>query len=425
MYLTGLLTYRRLMRNLKRPLGDLRREQWNAFRDLVRFAWENVPFYRRYYEQAGFHPDDLRSPEDIRRVPPAQKALFQKTDPHECIASGYHLEGLVRKRTSGSTGSPLNVYYTPEDRIYRTILHLRILFFNGMGLRDRMAHISDSREVPNYRYGFQKLGFLPKEFVYAADSAAQQLENLRRVNPAVIYSYASSMVLLASEVMHTGECPIHPKLIFTTGELLNSADRELINEAFSVRLRDIYGIVEMGDVAWQCPSLRGYHLNVDSFLAEVLKDGKPVLPGDEGYLTITNLHSRAMPIIRYEVGDVIAAPRDEPCSCGCTFPRIDVLQGRADDWLYTPEGKRISPLIFVVASIPGVLQYRMIQKAYDRLTVEILPGPGYSEETLKKTAEHVIEVMGPGVKVEVVEVKEIPRQSGKMRRVISEIDDAE
>jgi phenylacetate-CoA ligase len=425
MYLTGLLTYRRLMRNLKRPPADLKKEQWDAFRDLVRFAYENVPFYRWHYDRAGFHPRDLKSPEDIHRVPPTRKALFQQTDPQECIATGYRLDRLVRKRTSGSTGSPLNVYYTPGDRIYRTILHLRILFFNGMSLRDRMAHISDSRDVPDYRYGFQKLGFLPKEFVYAADSAAQQLENLRKIDPAVVYSYASSMVLLASEIMHTGDGPIRPKLIFTTGELLNPADRKLINDAFSVQLRDIYGIVEMGDVAWQCPALQGYHLNVDAFLAEVLKNGNPVFPGEEGYLTITNLHSRAMPIIRYEVGDVIAAPNEEPCSCGCTFPRIDVLQGRADDWLYTPDGKRISPLIFVVASIPGVLQYRMIQKTYDRLIVEILPGPGYSDETLKKTAEHVIEVMGPGVNVEVVEVDEIPRQSGKMRRVISEIDIAE
>lgn len=412
------------MRNLKRPLKALQEDQWNAFRDLVTHAYHSVPFYRRYYDLMGFHPRALTSPDDISRVPPTRKALFQETVREDCIAAGYSLSALVRKRTSGSTGSPLNVYYTRQDRIYRTILHLRILFFNGMRLRDRMGHISDSRDVPDYRYGFQKLGFLPKEFVYAADPAAEQLEHLRKINPAVIYSYASSMVLLASEIKHTGDCPVHPKLIFTTGELLNPFDRELINEAFSVQLRDIYGIVEMGDVAWQCPALEGYHLNVDSFLAEVLKDGKSVSAGEEGRLTITNLHSRAMPIIRYEVGDVVAAPRDEPCSCGCTFPRIDVLQGRADDWLYTLDGKRISPLIFVVASIPGVRQYRMIQKAYDRLIVEILPGVDYSDRTLQETEKHVIEVMGPGVHVQVVKVDKIPRQSGKMRRVISEIDTA-
>jgi len=77
------------------------------------------------------------------------------------------------------------------------------------------------------------------------------------------------MVLLSSEVEKRGHSPVKPRLVFTTGELLNPDDRELINRAFSVRLRDILGIVEMGDVAWQCPQVQGYHLSIDSLLAEV------------------------------------------------------------------------------------------------------------------------------------------------------------
>ena len=422
MYLTGIKTYFRLQRNLGRSLGELKAEQWKNFCELVNFAYTNVPFYRNLYDQAGFAPSDLKSPDDLGRVPKTRKALYQQADPESFIARGYDIEKLLRRRTSGSSGSPLNVYYTPADRIYRTILHLRILFYNGMRFRDRMAHISDSRNVPNYRYGFQKLGFLPKEFIYAADPAAEQLDQLGKINPAVIYSYASSMVLLSSEVEKRGHSPVKPRLVFTTGELLNPDDRELINRAFSVRLRDILGIVEMGDVAWQCPQVQGYHLSIDSFLAEVESDGKEAEPGQAGRLVLTNLHSRAMPFIRYEVGDVVTAPREEPCPCGCAFPRIDVLQGRADDWLYSADGKRVSPLIFVIASIPGVQQYRMIQKAYEHIIVEILPGVGFNQETLKNVEKHVHEVMGPGMRIDVKQVELIPQQSGKMRRVISEIE---
>jgi phenylacetate-CoA ligase len=233
------------------------------------------------------------------------------------------------------------------------------------------------------------------------------------------------MVLLSSEIEKLGKCPFHPKIVFTTGELLNPDDRELINQAFCVKLRDIYGVVEMGDVAWECPALNGYHLNIDSFYAEVFVGDRLAEPGEAGQLVMTNLHSHAMPFIRYEVGDIVTAPQYETCSCGCTFPRLGVLQGRADDWLYTPDKKRVSPLIFVIASIPGVQQYRMIQKDYAHLRVEILPGPGFGDETLRKSADHVIEVMGPGMEVEVVEVSEIPQQAGKMRRVISQIDRSE
>jgi phenylacetate-CoA ligase len=423
MYWTGLKYFFILRRNLRLPAEVLQQRSWESFRDMVRFAWDNVPLYRRHYEAAGFSPDQLRQPEDVAKVPTTRKALFQPAELQDCIARGYDPNVLVKKRTSGSSGSPLNIYYTPEDRLYRTLMHLRILFKNGMKIRDHMAHISDSRHATDERYGFQKLGFLPKDFIYAADSAGKQLEDLSRVNPDVIYSYSSSMALLAAEVETQGECPIHPRLIFTTGELLRAEDRDSINRAFDVTLRDIYGVVEMGDIAWQCPAGEGYHLNTDSFWVEIDAGGRPASPGEAGRLIITNLHSRAMPFLRYEVGDVLTAAHDDPCPCGCTFLRIQVLQGRADDWLYTAEGRKVSPLIFVVASIPGVLQYRMIQTGYDHLIVEILPGPGYSEETLMNVENHILEVMGPGLRVEVKRVDAIPKEpSGKMRRVISKIE---
>ncbi|TKJ41560.1 hypothetical protein CEE37_03065 [candidate division LCP-89 bacterium B3_LCP] len=422
MYVNGIKTYFNLKSNLKKPLSELKEMQWRSFRDLVEFAYRQVSIYRHHFAKTGFSLENLRDPSDIPNVPTTTKSLFQQADAQDLISDQLHIEKLVRKRTSGSSGSPLDVYYTPEDRIYRTILHLRILFYNGMRFRDKMAHISDDRNVPDFRYSFQRLGFLPKEFVYAADSAGDQLDRLAAIDPAVIYSYASSMVLLASEVETQGSCPIKPKIIFTTGELLNSDDRALIERAFSTKIRDIYGVVEMADVAWECPAGEGYHINIDSFHVEVLNDGKPALPGEPGKLVITNLHSYAMPFIRYEVGDVVTAPIDDPCSCGCTFPRIGVLQGRADDWLYKADGSKVSPLIFVVASIKGVLQYRMIQKAYDQLAVEILPGPDYTDDTLPDVKKHVLEVMGSGVNVEVVKVDIIPQKSGKMRRVISEIE---
>jgi len=422
MYWTGLKTFYQLRRNLRMPLQVLKARQFQALRQLVEFAYRCVPFYTKLYDETGFSPMQLKEPDDVALIPTTRKALFQQAPLEDAIASEHDVEKLVRKRTSGSSGSPLIVYYTPEDRIYRTMLHLRILFHNGMGLRDRMAHISDSRHSADWRYGFQKLGFLAKEFVYAADPPEKQLEVLQTINPDVIYSYASCLVLLAAEIEKRGACPIRPKLVFTTGELLNADDRMRINRALSVQLRDIYGIVEMGDVAWQCPALDGYHLNIDSFYVEVDADGKPGSPGETGRLIITNLHSRALPFIRYQVGDIVTAPEEKPCACGCTFPLIQVLQGRADDWLYSADGKRVSPLIFVVASIPGVQQYRMIQKAYDHLIVEILPGQGFTQQTLAKAKEHVQQVMGAGLRVAVLQVKEIPRDpSGKMRRVISEI----
>jgi phenylacetate-CoA ligase len=292
---------------------------------------------------------------------------------------------------------------------------------NGVRLRDRVAQIT-YREDPGFRYIFQKAGFLPREFIsIKTNHPENQIDQLAAFNPSVIYGYPSNLVLLAREVKERGNCQIRPKHIFTTGELLNSDDRELINRAFKVDLRDIYGIVEMGDVAWQCSELRSYHLNVDSFLVEVRNDGRPTKPGEVGHLTITNLHSRAMPFIRYEVGDMLTAYREDRCPCGCTFPLVDMIQGREDDWLYLPDGKRFSPMAFEVSAVPGIKQYRVIQKDYNHLFVEIIPGFDFVNRTPENVRKHVQKIVGPALRVQVSEVDHIPQQSGKMRRYFSEL----
>lgn len=421
MYLTGVRTYFRLRRNLRKSLDQLKVEQWQAFSDLVRFAYLNVPFYRDLYDRAGFFPNDLKTQDDILSMPVTRKSMFQKADLKQLLAQGMSSEKLASKRTSGSSGFPLIVYFTPQDRIYRTLLHLRALFANGMGFRDHMVQISDKRHIPDFRYVFQKLGFLSKDFIYCADRPDQMLNALTVMRPAVIYSYTSSLVLIANEIKRRGNCSIKPKLIFTTGELMHPGDRQNIEEAFSLPPYDIYGIIEMGDVAWQCSAVNGYHLNIDNFMVEVLANNRPAEPGESGRLAITNLYSRAMPFIRYEVGDIVTAPRDTPCSCGCNFPRIDILQGREDDWLYAADGRRISPMDITVARVRGVEQYRIVQKSYDYLIVEIIPGKDFNKDTLKGVIQHVSEAMGDGVHVVVHKVDQIPRQSGKLKSFYCDI----
>ena len=408
------------MGNLKKPLDELKDRQWRAFCDLVKFAYEHVPFYRDLYNQAKFSPEALKNPSDLTLVPLTRKAMFQEAGPQKFIARGYQLEHLVNKRTSGSSGFPLIIYFTPEDRIYRTLLHLRILFANGMGFRDKVVQISDKRDFPDFQYKFQKLGFLPKDFIYCADPIDKQMNVLTALNPDVIYSYSSSLTLIADEIKRRCERHFYPKLIFTTGELMHPCNRETIEEAFSLPVHDIYGIIEMADVAWQCSEISGYHLNIDSCLAEILSNGRAVQKGEVGSLVITNLHSRAMPFIRYEIGDVMTAPKEEPCSCGCNFPRIEILQGREDDWLYASDGRRISPMDITIARVRGIKQYRIVQKTHNYLVTEIVPGLDFGIETLKRIKEELREIMGPGIEIEVKRVDQIPSRSGKRRSIFYE-----
>jgi len=125
-----------------------------------------------------------------------------------------------------------------------------------------------------------------------------------------------------------------------------------------------------------------------------------------------------MPFIRYEVGDVVTAPREEPCPCGCAFPRIDVLQGRADDWLYSADGERVSPLIFVIASIPGVQRVQSGDPEKRRKARPRSHGAGHADRRQAGRAHSAAIRQNAAGHLRDF----IPQQSGKMRRVISEIE---
>src|SRR4030067_3552925 len=238
---------------------------------------------------------------------------------------------------------------------------------------------------------------------------------------------SSSIKLLALRIKESGNTDIHPRMIFCASELLEPGDRELINSTFGHSLCDVYGTVEMGDFAWECPAHEGHHIDINNLVVEFVKDGKDAAPGEEGKVVCTGLHSFAMPFIRYEVGD-ICVPLNKTCACGRNLPLMSMIRGRADDFITLPDGRCVSPLMFEIPSILGVAQYRIIQKTIDKLLVQVVPSNGFSKDARYKVRQHVRwaarKITGNNVmNVEVEIVESIPKDpsSNKIRRVISEI----
>jgi len=216
-------------------------------------------------------------------------------------------------------------------------------------------------------------------------------------------------------------------MIFSASELLVPSDREFINSVFGLKLCDVYGTVELGDFAWECPSHDGYHIDIENFVVEFLKDDKDAGHGEEGKVVCTSLHSFAMPFLRYEVGD-ICVPLNRACSCGRGLPLMSMIYGRADDLIMMPDGKFVSPLIFDIPPLLGVGQYRIIQKVINKLLVQVVPTSGFTSDSRHKVRDHVRwaarKIMGNNsMNVEVEVVESIPKDplSHKIRRVISEI----
>jgi phenylacetate-CoA ligase len=412
---------RKLQRNLELSGAQLEEIQRQKLRALLRHAYENVPYYRNLFVSAGAVPEDIHGVEDLPKIPTTSKFKLQSLGPEEIPARGIDPRECISDVTSGSTGIPLQVRFTRTDYDFRSLFFLRTFMETGYRLTQRQAVVCDTRFVSNRTYWFQRMGIFRKLYIPVQIDLAEQVKMLEHYQPHYIHGYAVSLGLIANEMLGQGKLDVAPKMVCTGAELVTGNIRNAINKAFGVSMVDTYASIESGLIAWECHKHMGYHVNIDGIVLELLNDGRPAKPGECGKVVITNLHSYAMPIIRYELGDV-CIPSEESCSCGISLPLIGIVQGRIDDLVYTPSGKVVSPnsITNTMEAVEGIKEFRVIQKNKEELLIQIVPGSCYSVATSTDAVRKMNELTGGEMKIAVENVDRIPRENtGKIRSVIS------
>jgi phenylacetate-CoA ligase len=242
---------------------------------------------------------------------------------------------------------------------------------------------------------------------------AEILPDVRRFAPTVFYGFPGYFARLAEAARGT----LEPRLIFTSGELLDPVTRRTIEAGFGAPVLDVYGCTEVKEVAWECPAQAGHHLNADWVVVETDPPGAP------GKLLVTPLHNRAMPLLRYEVGDTGEILEGRRCACGRGLPLIRPTLGRSVDYLALPDGTTLAPysLTCAVEAIEGMRQYQFVQTRPDRLELRVVPTAAFgadSDAALRAALAPVV----PGVEIQVDLVPAIPPEpSGKYRIVQSRI----
>ena len=240
---------------------------------------------------------------------------------------------------------------------------------------------------------------------------------LRRFRPQLIDSYPSSIEPIARYVRDRA-IEIRPRAIITSSETLYPETRALLSEAFHCPVYDHYGAAEMAALVTQC-SAGSYHVNPEFGIVELLRNGSPVRPGEEGEVVATGFINPVMPLIRYATGD--SAIQGEPgCGCGLAFPVIERILGRTDDVLVAPDGRRIGRLDPIFKSVSGLVETRIVQDRTDHVRVETVmeqPLAPHEEATLLRELRTRL---GPTMAVDVVRVPRIERtRSGKFQSVVN------
>lgn len=423
-----------------RHLRDLRRTQFDppdvlaarqlaALQSQLRHAWDTVPYYRAAWGKAGVHPSDVQSLADLEAFPVVTKADIRRHG-RALLSSAFDVSKLRVKRTSGSTGVPLTIYVDEPAVQWKTACTLRSDEWSGWRLGQRVAKVWGNPEYRHFGLKGRLRNLLLDRAIYLDtlnlndERIATFASQIRRQRPGLIFGHAHSLYLLACSLKKKRVMDVRPNGIISTAMLLHDWQRAVIEKVFDCPVTNRYGCEEVSLIASECEEHDGLHVNADSVYTEVLASGGRQSPESSGQLIITDLTNRAMPLIRYQIGDVVV-PSNRCCKCGRGLPLIERIEGRDADYVLTPTGQLISGISLTenfALLIPGTAQMQIVQESLYELRIRLVPDDEFGPESRRKIGELVHDTFGPQVQFDVELVASIPQEpSGKYRFCISKI----
>jgi len=412
-----------LMKSQWKSYEELRELQNKKLRVITKQAYENVPFYRQKFDSAGVRPEDIKTVEDLPKLPITTKQEVKENFPDRIVAKGVDISKCWLPHTSGSTGIPLTVAYDEAAEDFQKAVALRPNLSCGQKPWDKWADITSPDHIHDKKW-FQKLGIFNPIATSLFLEPKEQMSAIEKIKPSIIDGYSSSIYLLAKAVQENGSDKIHPRIIYGTAELLTNEMREYIHSTFGVEMYDQFGCVELGRTAWECPAHSGYHIDVEAVVMEFVRDGKQVPPGERGEIVYTSLYNYAMPLIRYAIGD-IGVPSDRACPCGRGLPLMEWVEGRADAFIQVPGGQIFSPIIWTILlrRFPEIARFRVNQEKIEEIKIQVEPRGDFTRSTIERITENVRNTLGKEVHISIEPVDAIPKdKSGKVRSVISKVE---
>jgi phenylacetate-CoA ligase len=395
--------------------------------ELVKFAYDNSPFYRGYYDQFGVHPDQIHTEDDLKKLPLLEKKNLQETDPMQVIATlpNHGLipeDNLMVEVTSGSTGEPLKILRTWRDLYYIKSNDIRAYQQTGYNIFHRQVVLKSSAESVTGRHWFENFGILRKYWLSVADSPEHNLAKLRAIRPQHLHGYPNGLLEIA-EVLSERDERLRIPVICSGAEVLDQHMRQRISNAFDTEVFDLYGTREVGNIAWECRAHHGLHINDDSMIIEVLgEDGHEVPAGVEGEVVVTHLDSFDYPFIRYRLGDR-ALRLEGTCSCGVHFSRLKSVTGRDDARILLPSGRWITGMVFQeLRTVPWLSAFRIVQDEISSIKLQLLSRTEVKQAELNALVARTSDLLQGELTVlpEVVDSLERDK-SGKLRAVICKL----
>jgi phenylacetate-CoA ligase len=384
--------------------------QRERLESLLAHATGSTAYYRPY-----------RGCTELAKFPVLQKR--QISEQREAFESStYAGQWLPVTCTSGSTGMPMQFRLSPLKRCRQ---RAEIIFFSqlaGFKLGMRHANVRIIRNKNPLRYWMENQVLFDPSVMNEAWLAWARMA---LKHPAMRYltGYARPIGVIADYCSRMGDKPgmFELKAVVPTAERLAIDERHAIETVFGCPVVNRYASQEFGVLAQECPNGR-LHLNTASYVFELLalEDDTPASPGQLGRVVVTDLFSHAMPLIRYDIGD-LAILNPETCPCGNPTPRLGELQGRLVEMILDTRGQMVSPFVLVnnLREVSGITQFRFIQKTANEYELMLVTASDFHE--IDRVEGLLRQYLGQEANISIRRVADIPPlRSGKRPYVIND-----
>ena len=415
------------------------REEIKAIQDerlvkQVKHVWDNVPYYRKKMEEKGVTPDDIRSSDDLYKLPFLSKADLREAYPYGLV--GVPLKDCVRiHSTSGTTGKRVVSFYTHHDIDLWEDCCARAIMAAG-GTDEDVCQVSYGYGLftggPGLNGGSHKVGCLTVPT--SSGNTDRQIMFIMDLHTTILCCTPSYAAYLGERMREMGYGPddIPLKAGIFGAEAWSEEMRRDIEKTMGIKAYDIYGLTEISGpgVSFECSDQKGMHINEDHFIAEVINPvtGEVLPDGEKGELVFTSITKEAFPLLRYRTRDITILSREQ-CPCGRTTVRMTKPLGRSDDMLIV-KGVNVFPsqIETVLLNKGYPANYQIIvtrENNSDRIEVQVEMTPEMFSDSLSEVSAREKELvnalkamLGIFCAVKLVAPKTIERSEGKAKRVI-------
>ena len=421
-----------LRQNEVLPKEEHERKQLRGLKAILRHCETNIPYYQKLFQKIKFNSESLKAVEDLQRLPLLEKRNILRNH-QKFMAINFRKSEIMLEETSGTSGSPLKVYW--DKRFYAWIYALYEQRMRGSAevtAKERRANLTgkvlvpaNQKTPPFWRYNLAEKQLYMSSYRLSDDNIPYYVAALQKFAPKFIIGYPASIYPIAKYLVNSKEKIRSVTAIITCSEYLSDETRSIIEKGFRCKVYNHYGSVEWVSSINECQE-GNLHISPELGIIEIVdSEGKPLPRGEAGEMVCTGLLNYAMPFIRYRTGDIGAFPEhDDGCLCGRTLPIFKSLEGRKMSYLSLPDGRLVgSAALSTAFHAENILESQIIQESADSVIIKLVVTDKFEERDRAYLFSELDKRIWP-LKIKLEYLDCIPYQKGgKKQWIINRFED--